>query len=103
MSPFSGNARFPLEQRVVEAAPAPPDSHVPWWLNPVVVLLVLCIEAYRRLWPNHLKRRCIYSPSCSLYGLRSLKRHGLWRGVARTGSRLGRCNGALYRGGEDLP
>ncbi|RKI02993.1 membrane protein insertion efficiency factor YidD [Corallococcus sp. AB030] len=66
----------------------------------VAVGLVLL---YRHAVPHRWKRQCIYTPTCSMYGLQSLKKYGLWRGGLRTRARIRRCNDVLFLGGTDLP
>jgi putative membrane protein insertion efficiency factor len=36
---------------------------------------------------------CSFRPSCSEYGIRSIKKHGVFLGVMATFDRLARCNG----------
>ena len=101
-NPYSALERFPPEaQKVPQSAPA--RSWLPWWLSPLALVLVGAIESYRRFLPNHLKRHCIYVPTCSQYGLECVKKYGGVRGSIRTWARIRRCNGAMFSGGEDLP
>ncbi|MCK8501491.1 membrane protein insertion efficiency factor YidD [Myxococcus fulvus] len=107
-NPWEGNeysalARFPPPVRSSPDSASPPASRWHWWLNPLAWLVVGLILLYRHLLPNAWKRHCIYTPTCSLYGLRSIQRYGVARGSARTWARIRRCNGALYLGGVDEP
>ena len=45
---------------------------------------------------------CMYSPTCSRYGLISLRRYGFITGLLMTGDRWLRCNPFGYPG-DDLP
>jgi len=45
---------------------------------------------------------CKYHPSCSEYALGALRKHGLFKGSARVGWRLLRCN-PWSHGGVDHP
>lgn len=101
-NPYSALERYPLEVREVPTVVSRP-ALLPWWLSPLALVLVGAIEGYRRLVPDRVKRRCIYTPTCSRYGLESVKRYGGVVGALRAWARIKRCNGALYRGGQDLP
>jgi hypothetical protein len=54
----------------------------------------------RRLRKLH-NRECIYTPSCSNYGLQAIEKLGFLKGSIATYRRICRCNGALYLGGHD--
>ena len=99
---YSALAKFPPQQQGPKVD-RPPPSKYPWWISPLAWILVVGIEAYRRLLPDRIKRRCIYSPTCSAFGLAAIKKYGGLRGAVVTAQRIRRCNGALYRGGEDPP
>ncbi|MFZ5444163.1 MAG: membrane protein insertion efficiency factor YidD [Myxococcota bacterium] len=75
----------------------------PWWLDPLAIVALAVVVAYRALVPIAWRRRCIYTPSCSAYGLASLTRYGGLRGVRYTLARLRRCDGSRFDGGEDPP
>lgn len=66
-------------------------------------LAKLPIKFYQRHLRHTHNRKCIYYPSCSNYGLQSIEKHGVVKGWSYTLSRIKRCNGALYKGGEDFP
>lgn len=46
--------------------------------------------------------RCMYTPSCSVYGLQAVKQLGVIRGGISTFDRLSRCNGVTRRENYDL-
>lgn len=102
-NPYSALALHPSQERQSGAALAPKASRFPWWLNPLGWLAVGLILVYRRAVPTAWKRHCIYTPTCSLYGLRSVQKYGVFRGTLRTWARLRRCNAVLYLGGPDTP
>jgi len=62
------------------------------------------IQAYRRTVSPLLARsrvlRCRFTPTCSLYGLEAIRRHGFFRGGALAAWRVLRCN-PLSKGGAD--
>ena len=64
-------------------------------------LAVLPIELYRRAISPLLPRSCIYTPSCSSYAREAILRLGVLPGGLLALARIGRCVGALYRGGDD--
>jgi putative membrane protein insertion efficiency factor len=76
------------------------DSHCVR-LSPAALMLTSVIWAYRTLLPNRLKRKCIYTPTCSLYMLQALRLYGAAKGLRVGIARIRRCNGALYQPGSD--
>ena len=54
---------------------------------------ILLIKIYRLFISPLLGKNCIYTPSCSEYGIISVKKNGLFEGVLMTSDRLLRCNG----------
>jgi len=64
---------------------------------------VAAIRFYQRHLRGLHNRSCIYTPSCSEYAILCIRKYGLLRGVEYAASRIRRCNGALYAGGEDWP
>jgi putative membrane protein insertion efficiency factor len=102
-NPYSALALYPVPAPHAGETLTEAGSRMPWWLNPLAWLAVGLILAYRHMLPGAWKRHCIYSPTCSLYGLRSIQKYGLLRGVARTWARIRRCNGVLFLGGCDEP
>lgn len=67
--------------------------------------LVAGIEQYRARISPRLRPviRCRFKPSCSAYGLASVKRHGSLRGGWKAVSRIARCNPWTKPGTVDLP
>jgi putative membrane protein insertion efficiency factor len=63
-------------------------------------LTVWAIRGYQRMISRHLPPMCRFSPSCSQYGVRSLQRHGLFRGGILVAWRVLRCN-PFHVGGHD--
>ncbi|HNW81547.1 MAG TPA: membrane protein insertion efficiency factor YidD [bacterium] len=58
-----------------------------------------------RFYQKHLRhfhnRKCIYTPTCSDYGILAIEKYGFFKGCYVTYLRIRRCNGAKYKGGED--
>ena len=63
-------------------------------------LLVLLVRLYQRLIGPGLPRACRFYPSCSVYAVEALQRHGALRGSWLTIRRLSRCH-PFHSGGVD--
>ena len=63
-------------------------------------LLVLLVRFYQRFIGPGLPQACRFYPSCSVYAVEALQRHGAARGSWLTIRRLGRCH-PLHPGGID--
>jgi hypothetical protein len=68
---------------------------------PFRFLLIGIIFLYQKIVSPALPGSCIYTPTCSTYAIRSLKKHGLLKGFTLAITRIFRCAGGLYTGGED--
>jgi putative membrane protein insertion efficiency factor len=63
-------------------------------------LVALPIRAYRRLLSPLLPRACRFYPSCSVYALEAIERHGPFTGLSLMVRRLLRCH-PFHPGGVD--
>jgi putative membrane protein insertion efficiency factor len=63
-------------------------------------LLVLLVRLYQRLISPLLPRACRFHPSCSVYAVEALERHGALRGTWLAVKRLARCH-PFHPGGLD--
>ena len=61
---------------------------------------ILLIKIYRLFISPLLGKNCIYTPSCSEYGILALRKHGIFKGSFLTAKRILRCN-SLFKGGYD--
>jgi putative membrane protein insertion efficiency factor len=61
---------------------------------------IILIKIYRIFISPLLGKNCIYTPSCSEYGIIALRKHGIFKGSFLTGKRILRCN-LLFKGGYD--
>ena len=61
---------------------------------------ILLIKIYRLFISPLLGKNCIYTPSCSEYGIIALRKHGIFKGSFLTAKRILRCN-SLFKGGYD--
>lgn len=71
-----------------------------YFLKWLAVQPIIFYQKYLRHLHN---RECIYTPSCSNYTIQAIWKYGPFRGWYFGIKRIKRCNGALYRGGEDAP
>ena len=68
---------------------------------PFRIILMIPILLYKFLISPILPKSCIYSPTCSSYAISSLKKHGVLAGTVLAVTRIFRCFGGLFTGGED--
>ncbi len=66
-------------------------------------LLVAMVQAYRIVLSPHLGAQCRFEPSCSVYAIEALERHGAVRGVWLTLRRLLRCRPWGPHGYDPVP
>jgi hypothetical protein len=69
-------------------------------VGPVTWLLMLFVRGYRRFISPLLPPTCRFEPSCSAYGLESLRVHGALKGSWLTVRRISRCH-PFHPGGYD--
>lgn len=55
-------------------------------------ILIWFIRVYQRLAPEEVRRRCVFTPTCSQYAIEALERYGVIRGIPKIFSRLWRCH-----------
>ena len=63
-------------------------------------ILILLIQLYRYTLSPLLGVRCRFEPSCSLYAIEALQRHGAVKGSWLAARRLSRCH-PFHPGGHD--
>ncbi|OJH36596.1 membrane protein insertion efficiency factor YidD [Cystobacter ferrugineus] len=69
-------------------------------MSPLAFLLALPIRFYRRWISRWLPPACRFHPSCSMYALEALQKHGALRGLRLITWRLLRCQ-PFHPGGFD--
>ena len=69
-------------------------------MSPLAHLLALPIRLYKRLLSPLLPPACRFHPTCSVYALQALEKHGALRGLRLTLWRLLRCQ-PFHPGGLD--
>jgi hypothetical protein len=63
-------------------------------------LLIGIVRMYRYTLAPYAGGHCRFSPSCSVYMIEALERHGAWRGTMLGLRRLLRCH-PFHAGGTD--
>ena len=79
-----------------------PHSWLAWPGRIAIALLIGLIRIYQYTLSPLLGNACRFEPSCSRYMVDSLRKHGLFRGLARGLRRLSRCH-PWHPGGYDPP
>ncbi len=69
-------------------------------MSPLAHLLALPIRLYKRFLSPLLPPACRFHPTCSVYALEALHKHGALRGLRLTVGRLLRCQ-PFHPGGFD--
>lgn len=69
-------------------------------MSPLAFLLVLPIRFYKRWISPLLPPACRFHPTCSVYAMEALQKHGAFRGLRLTLWRLLRCQ-PFHPGGFD--
>ena len=64
---------------------------------------ILLIKIYRLFISPLLGKNCIYTPSCSEYGIIALRKHGIFKGSFLTAKRILRCNSLFKVGYDPVP
>jgi putative membrane protein insertion efficiency factor len=64
----------------------------------VAIKLIKFYQSHLRRYHN---RQCIYTPTCSNYTIEAIEKYGFILGLRYGYLRIKRCNGALFKGGED--
>ncbi len=65
--------------------------------------LVGVVRAYRFLLSPWLGSACRFTPTCSVYALEALERHGAAAGLALTVARIARCHPWCAGGHDPVP
>lgn len=66
-------------------------------------VLLRLIRIYQALVSPSLGVACRYEPTCSHYSYEAIERHGAWRGIRLTLSRLSRCRPGGGGGYDPVP
>ena len=63
-------------------------------------VLIALVRGYQLFLGPLLPSVCRYHPTCSVYAIEALQKHGAWRGLLLTVRRIGRCH-PFHVGGYD--
>jgi putative membrane protein insertion efficiency factor len=63
--------------------------------------LIWFVHLYQNLAPDHVRLKCVFTPSCSEYMIMAVNKYGFFRGAFTGVCRLLRCHPP--NGGEDYP
>lgn len=66
-------------------------------------LLIAIVKGYRLLLSPWLGSACRFEPTCSVYSIQALQRHGALAGSYLTLHRLGRCHPWCKGGNDPVP
>lgn len=72
-------------------------------MSPLAHLLALPVRGYRLIFSPMVGMNCRYQPTCSVYALEALERHGPLRGGWLTLRRIARCHPWGGAGIDDVP
>ena len=65
--------------------------------------LIGLVTGYRLLLSPWLGNSCRFTPTCSVYSIEALERHGALRGSYLTLNRIARCNPWCHGGHDPVP
>ncbi|HLW21732.1 MAG TPA: membrane protein insertion efficiency factor YidD [Sphaerochaetaceae bacterium] len=71
------------------------------WKTILREIVLAPTHLYRLMISPWLPPSCIYTPSCSTYMVESVRRHGVFKGVALGTARIARCHHTFFYGGPD--
>ncbi|MDR3216892.1 MAG: membrane protein insertion efficiency factor YidD [Clostridiaceae bacterium] len=63
----------------------------------------ICIMFYKRFISPSMKVRCAFTPTCSMYTLDAITKHGFFKGGFMGLKRILRCNGFTEGGFDPVP
>ena len=63
-------------------------------------ILIFVIQTYRYLLSPWLGQHCRFHPTCSVYAMQAIQKHGAWRGSCLALKRLASCH-PWHQGGVD--
>lgn len=70
----------------------PRATPAPRAMTPAARIVALPVRAYRLLLSPWIGHGCRFQPTCSVYALEALERHGALHGTALMLRRIGRCH-----------
>ncbi|MDY6969660.1 MAG: membrane protein insertion efficiency factor YidD [Spirochaetota bacterium] len=71
--------------------------------KPLVLIIIVFIKLYKLLISPFLPSACRFYPTCSVYTMHALKKHGLLKGIFLSFKRILRCNPFCSGGYDPIP
>jgi len=71
--------------------------------NPISELLIIIIKFYKLVLSPLLPSACRFYPTCSVYAIDALQRHGLVKGLLLSVKRILRCHPFCEGGYDPVP
>lgn len=72
-------------------------------MTPLAHIVALPVRAYRLFLSPWLGNSCRFQPTCSVYALEALEKHGAFRGTWLAINRIGRCHPMGGSGYDPVP
>lgn len=72
-------------------------------MSPLAFIASLPIRFYRSVFSPWVGHNCRYQPTCSMYAMEALRKHGGIKGTALTLRRVARCNPLGGSGIDNVP
>ena len=72
-------------------------------MSPLARIVALPVHAYRLLLSPWIGHSCRFTPTCSVYALEALERHGAFKGGWLALRRIARCNPWGGSGVDNVP
>ena len=69
----------------------------------ISAVLIAALRCYKRVLSPLLPPACRFTPTCSVYAVEALSRHGAWRGSWLSARRLCRCHPWGGHGYDPVP
>ena len=72
-------------------------------MSPLAYVVSLPVRAYRLIFSPWVGHNCRYQPTCSVYALEALEKHGALKGTWLAAKRIGRCHPWSKSGYDPVP
>lgn len=72
-------------------------------MSPIRGILLLLLRGYKKLLSPLLPPMCRFEPTCSIYMMQAIEKHGVLRGLWLGIRRLGRCHPFNPGGWDPVP
>ncbi len=100
---FSSSIPVNSSTRIENANSSISPAKLGFWSWFLGLFLRFLINVYRYGFSSLFPPSCRYTPSCSLYGLEAVKKHGAFRGSVLTVKRILRCHPGHPGGYDPVP